>query len=559
MNLIPNATSPEFWQEVREKDAYAPIREELLEMWDTCCTEPILAQKYSDFRLFKYTGNRTTYEATYCVRRKGLCAAGMLALIYPEEEKYLIRLMDTIYAICDEYTWCLPAHNTALETNNNCHLDLFACETALYLAEIDTVFGDRLEGLIRSRIRAELERRVYKPWSEKIFGWEKIDTNWNAVCTGCIACSMMLMRPESVEEYLPRIQNNMELYLSGFGDDGVCLEGVSYWHYGFGYFTIFAEYLRRFTEGKIDYFARPKIKAISTFMQNCYMTEGCTVSFADAQTKNKYQLGLFHFLKNEYPDAITVPDRQYSYNTDSRGRWPIFFRSLLWLKEEYLTPDETAETYTEYFPDAQWMIHRNKRFGFAAKGGYNNEPHNHNDVGSFILAANGRQVLTDMGAGQYTRQYFARDTRYTVVQCSSRGHNLPIVGGEYQKYGSEYKAAYSKYENGIFSTDIAPAYGLDSLKSLIRSFEWTEDAVILRDSFDYEGNGALTERFVTLMPPTVIEDGKLDMYGATLIYDPEKYILSFSKEPRTEDKFAYFTNLTLKDGVKEFSATFIPY
>ena len=556
MTLIPNAASPEFWQEVREKEAYAPIREELTEMWNTYCTEPILAQKYSDFRLFKYTGNRTTYEATYCARRKGLCAAGMLALIYPEEEKYLVRLMDTVYAICDEYTWCLPAHNTALEINNNCHLDLFACETALYLSEIDTVFGDRLEGLIRSRIRAELERRVYKPWSEKVFGWEKIDTNWNAVCTGCIACSMMLMRPESVAEYLPRIQNNMELFLSGYGDDGVCLEGVSYWHYGFGYFAIFADYLRRFTEGKIDYFARPKIKAISTFMQNCYLSEGCTVSFADAQTKNKYQLGLFHFLKSEYGDAITVPDRAYSYNTDSRGRWPIFFRSLLWLKEEYLTPDERAEEYTEYFPDAQWMIRRNKRFGFAAKGGCNNEPHNHNDVGSFVIANGGRQVLTDMGAGQYTRQYFGKDTRYTIIQCSSRGHSVPIVNGEYQKFGAEYRAINAKFEDGKFSMDIAPAYGIEPLKSLVREFEWTEDAVILRDSFNYEGKGALTERFVTLVHPTVIEDGKIDMHGATMVYDPEKYTLAISKELRTADKYAFFTDLTLKDGVTEFTATF---
>ena len=194
MDILTPATSAEFWREVREKEAYAPIREELLEMWNDCCTEPILAQKYSDFRLFKYTGDRATYEATYCIRRKGLCASGMLALIYPEEEKYITRLMDTIYAICDEYTWCLPAHNTALEVNNNCHLDLFACETAMYLSEIDTVFGDRLEGLIRSRIRAELERRVYTPWSKKIFGWEPIDTNWNSVCTGCIASSMMMIR-----------------------------------------------------------------------------------------------------------------------------------------------------------------------------------------------------------------------------------------------------------------------------------------------------------------------------------------------------------------------------
>lgn len=553
--LLPSF-SRKAWEEVREGEAYAPIREELLALWDACCTEPILAHKYSDFRLFKHTGNRSVYESTYCIRRKGLCAAGMLALIYPEEEKYIVRLMDIIYAICDEYTWCLPAHNTALEVNNNAHLDLFACETGLYLSELDTVFGDRLEGLIRSRIRAELERRIFKPWSEKTFGWERSNANWNAVCTGCIAASMMLMRPELVEEYMPRIEANMELYLSGFGDDGVCLEGVTYWHYGFGYFTIFADYLRRFTEGKKDYFARPKIKSIATFMQNCYLSEGSTVSFADAQVKNKYQLGLFHFLRNEYGDAITVPDRQFSYNTDSRGRWPIFFRSILWLKEEYLTPDEIAPEFTRFFPDAQWMIHRNPRFGFAAKGGNNQEPHNHNDVGSFIIAHGGRHVITDMGAGTYTRQYFARDTRYDVLQCSSRGHNLPIVDGGYQKFGVEYSARDVKYENGVFSADIAPAYGNPELRSLVRSFRWSDDTVILKDTYDYSGDGKLTERFVTLVKPTVISEGRIDMHGATLIYDPEKYELSFGSEMRNAEKYAFFTDLTLKKGVTEFTATF---
>ena len=291
-------------------------------------------------------------------------------------------------------------------------------------------------------------------------------------------------------------------------------------------------------------------------MQNCYLSDGCTVSFADAQTKNKYQLGLFHFLKNEYPDAITVPDRKNSYNTDSRGRWPIFFRSFLWLKEDYLVPDAIEAEYTQYFPDAQWMIHRSPRFGFSAKGGHNNEPHNHNDVGSFIIAKDGRQVVTDMGAGQYTRQYFARDTRYGIVQCSSRGHNVPIIGGEFQKFGTEYRARDAKFDGGVFSEDIAPAYGIEELKSLVRAFSWTDDAVILRDTFEYEGDGELTERFVTLVQPTVIEEGKIDMFGAMLEYDPGKYELSFSKEARNAEKYAYFTDLTLKKGVREFVATF---
>ena len=239
MELLPRALDPGFWREVREKECFRAIREELFALWEANCTEPITALVYSEFRMFKYTGNRSVYENNYCTRRRGLCASGMLALIYPEEEKYLVRLMDIIYAVCDEYTWCLPAHNTALEVNNNRHLDLFACETALYLSEIYTVFGDRLEPLIRDRIRVELERRVYSSFAEKIFGWERLNSNWNAVCTGLIACSMMLMRPELVDVYLPRFSGNMELYLSGFKDDGVCEEGVTYWHYGFGHFLIY--------------------------------------------------------------------------------------------------------------------------------------------------------------------------------------------------------------------------------------------------------------------------------------------------------------------------------
>ena len=53
-----------------------------------------------------------------------LDSAVLLALIYPEEEKYIVRLMDQIYAICDEYTWCLPAHQGKLEKNNNCKIDI---------------------------------------------------------------------------------------------------------------------------------------------------------------------------------------------------------------------------------------------------------------------------------------------------------------------------------------------------------------------------------------------------------------------------------------------------
>lgn len=560
MELLGKAMDPAFWQTVREKDSYKRFRDELDAMWEKDCTKPIEALRYSDFRMFKYTGNRSIYEGQYFVRRRRMNACALLSLIYPEEEKYIVTLMDTIYAICDEYTWCLPAHQTALEVNNNIHLDLFACETGFALSEIYTLLGDRLEPLIRDRIRVEYDRRVLDSFDKTHFGWEHGLANWNAVCTGSVACSMMLMHPELMEKYQPRFEENIEYYLKGFKDDGICEEGVGYWHYGFGFFLTYADMIRTYTEGKLDYFTRPKVKEVACFIQKMYLSGKASVSFSDGGMTCSYHLGMLHYLKNEYPDAISIPDPSISYNADGCGRWCLHIRSILWMKEEYLTPDEQTPEATYYAEHSQWIVHKNAKYGFAAKAGHNGEPHNQNDVGSFIIAKEGRQRIVDMGAGAYTRQYFAGDTRYGILQCSSRGHGVPIIDGNFQKNSTRearYGASDVKYENGVFSADIAGAYGLPELKSLVRAFSWTDDAVILKDTYVYEGEGELVERFVSLNEPTSDKAGTVYIDGVTLTYDPEKYELSFGSEARnTNNAMAYFTDLKLKKGVTEFTATF---
>ena len=560
MHLLGKAMDPAFWQEVREKDSYKRFRDELDAMWEKDCTKPIEALRYSDFRMFKFTGNRSIYEGQYFLRRRRVNACAMLSLIYPEEEKYLVTLMDTIYAMCDEYTWCLPAHQTALEINNNIHLDLFACETGFALAEIYTLLGDRLEPLIRDRIRVEYDRRVLESFDKGKFGWEHNLANWNAVCTGSVACSMMLMHPELMDKYLPRFEENIEYYLKGFKDDGICEEGVGYWHYGFGFFTVYADMIRTYTEGKIDYFTRPKVKEVACFMQKMYLSGKSTVSFSDGSRSCNYHLGLLHYLKNEYPDAISIPDPKDSYNGDGCGRWCLHIRSILWMKEEYLTPDENAPEATYYAEHSQWMVHKNANYGFGAKAGHNGEPHNQNDVGSFIIAKNGRQVLVDPGAGAYTRQYFAFDTRYTILQCSSRGHSVPIIGGNYQMPSTRdvrRSANNTKYENGVFSSDIAGAYGLPELNSLVRAFSWNNNSVTLTDTYDYTGNGDLIERFVTLAQPTSDKAGTVTVDGVTVTYDPDKYELTLGSEDFNPGTGClYFIDLKLKKGITEFTATF---
>lgn len=65
---------------------------------------------------------------------------------------------------------------------------------------------------------------------------------------------------------------------------------------------------------------------------------------------------------------------------------------------------------------------------FAAKGGYNNESHNHNDAGTFSLYLHTTPVFIDAGVGTYTRQTFSSE-RYTIWTMQSNYHNLPMING----------------------------------------------------------------------------------------------------------------------------------
>ena len=87
----------------------------------------------------------------------------------------------------------------------------------------------------------------------------------------------------------------------------------------------------------------------------------------------------------------------------------------------------------------------------AAKAGHNAESHNHNDVGSFIVALDGRPPLIDVGVGVYTRQTFGPE-RYQIWTMQSSWHNVPEVDGVPQAPGHQYAA---RRVQGLLSADAA--------------------------------------------------------------------------------------------------------
>ena len=77
------------------------------------------------------------------------------------------------------------------------------------------------------------------------------------------------------------------------------------------------------------------------------------------------------------------------------------------------------------------------RLSAAVKGGSNDEFHNHNDVGGFVLAVDGTvPVIVDPGAEYYSGRSFS-SRRYESNLNNSFGHSVPRINGELQIAGKK--------------------------------------------------------------------------------------------------------------------------
>jgi len=497
--MLPNLCNDTFWNQVKTDEAYAFLRDALTKLYEENCLCDIPHLTYSDYCIFFESGSRKEYERAYFLRRRRLAILAILCKIYPENEDYFHNLENTMWAILDEYTWALPAHFPTINDYTPERLDLFASETGYTLSEIKHMFENRLSSLMKTRLTMELDKRIIRSFLASECFWEYCDNNWAAVCAGSIGITFMYENPASFPSVKYRIDRAMENFLSGYYADGVCREGLAYWDYGFGYFCYYAEHLKHFTKGEEDLFKDAHVKTIAAFQQEMFLAGNVSVSFADGSDRASFNLGLTHFLKSEYGDHISVPPMEYHSIMDSCGRWGRLSFSLLYYRPEYTSDIRVG---SRLFEDSAWYIHRETTYSFAAKGGDNAEPHNHNDLGSFIFANKDGQLLCDLGCGEYTRQYFTPDTRYTILCNSSLGHSVPIIDGKAQKEGEEYAASLTKKENGI-DINLTRAYDTDAI-NISRSFTFSPNAATLCDTFSFEAPTQVTERFVSKIEPEIV-------------------------------------------------------
>lgn len=581
--LFSEARSLKKWEQIQA--THREQLDELIKIADGYLDDPIKELDYSAYRIYGEKGTRKEYEAMYFRRRSRLNLFATLSLVYGKDE-YLRELEDILWAICNEFTWCVPAHldswsrvvpmrDNLFEANgkikgvgreHRTHIDLFAAETGFALSEIIELLEEKLSPLVVIRVRKEITDRILASFSElnSLFRWETFNNNWAAVCAGSIGAAA-LYTIDDINVLVPllhRVMGVLEGFLEGFEDDGYCVEGYSYWNYGFGFYVYFAQLLKQKTSGRINLMEGEKVRNIALYSHRVYLSGGKVLCYSDAHENIQMKPGLLNKLKSIYPE-LQLPDSRYEerFGDDHCYRWASYIRNFVWYSEENKAVEQ--KSWTHYFQNAQCLVARqvseDNTICFSAIGGHNGLSHNHNDVGSFILHVNGETLLTDLGMGEYTAKSFGQE-RYDILCNGSQGHSVPIINGEYQKAGQKYGAkilnVINTEEKDVFELDIAGAYGHEYLSSLIRSFAFEHTPAVrllINDSYTFTRKpDAIVERFVSRYKPETQTDGEVlirgNHSGVRLHYDFEKLKCSISKvkymSPGAVEEAVYLIDLS---------------
>lgn len=505
------------------------------------------------FLIYHHTGSRMEFESVYFERRRRLARAALALLLGDKDERTRLipSFLDKLTGIFEEIAWAFPAHMKDSSVRDSDMIDLFCAETANLMAEMLDVFGAIIPAELKARILTRLRKKIWSGYLGKRthsgFWWQKGSNNWNAVChQGVIGSALAQCDDiEMLTEMLFRMREGLPHFLSGFGPDGGSSEGPGYWDYGFGWFAMLNEQLELHTGGELSLFTGDAhVLEIARFGPRTSFSNGHLVCFSDSPPDSLLRPANLLYLGNRLDDALCHEQGMANYAAAIQEgvdfdfqRSDFFALSRLVLRCPETLPEKTAapESRDVYLPDLAVIVSvstdaHGHLWEFAAKGGHNEEHHNHNDCGNFTLNLDGHSFITEIGQPRYTRDFFHPKLRYENLAARTLGHSLPIINGCEQSVGRDYAATVLEYSSTpretTFIVDLTACYpAAASCRRLVRTFRLDKSAgcLTVRDDFELGEVHDAETAIVTMLPVEVgKESATLDRDGLRLVLHAEE-------------------------------------
>jgi len=543
---LPPRADDSFWRD----SIPASMRESYVAYGEQYLDKPWVSLSLHTFAEFKDKGNRVNYEGLCFAKRRQL-AALVMAEIVEGKGRFMSAIVDGLASFSEETWWGIPAHyRTKVPRTEDQTVDLFNAETAGLVAWTRYMLQSQLDAfspLLCQRIDQEIERRLLKPAVETDYWWKKAGMNWNPwICSNWLACILLTGTEEDRwkgetgtlrREGLKQIEQAAKTFVDSYPEDGGCDEGPGYWDRAAASLFEVVSMLDEHSCASL----MPKIKRMAAYAYKTYIGNGYVLSFADSHD-NRYM----QQLNIVYPFACWIDDpvmrgfakyigddKDYLHYAadlyDRSGNFPTLGRELMFLCQiRSFQREEAREPLLRdvWLPDLQIMTARRGSLFVAMKGGHNDESHNHNDVGEFVVYATDslcRPLFIDMGVGEYTSKTFSKE-RYDIWTMQSQYHNLPQINGCDQKDGKTFSTRVVRRHDGQLTLDLSGAYPATAgVKAWQRTVTARKAGVSVTEDYELETVTAPTRlMLISVARPELTREGVISLDCHRLVYNPRQ-------------------------------------
>ncbi len=357
------------------------------------------------------------------------------------EERYSEAAMKATWEILSEPEWVPLPHKPL-------RVDLTVARNAGVLAEVYDVLYDVLSESERTRIREAILERALNLFLEIIREesewWTGSQNNWRTIIVGNMATAALCLRetyPEARECAKSALDGVLTL-LDLCGKDGGYYEGPSYWAAGIGECIRFAEILRRISEGAVDVFDHPYLKATGEFGLHCTTGDGGSFNFGDAG---------YSAVNSTYMAKLAAEYQNPCHQWHVEKYPPPNVYGFLWIDPNLKGEQPSEEAGSKHFRGVDVATMRSgwgtqdTFLGF--KSGWSTGGHCHLDINSIVISALGERLISDFGTWPYAHYhgfFDYRGGRWRFEGNQSVAHNTLLVDGQGQTYGMpEYGDRYS--------------------------------------------------------------------------------------------------------------------